>query len=224
MKKQLLFILGSAALCFSSMAQEKTGRLIPCTTYDAMEEGFKANPALKSQYDASQAQFEIDYQKEINKVNSASKVAVPIYTVPVVFHIMGNLNITDQAFVTLVNYINNDYSAAGADVSTINATFAPLYVDAEIRFALAQKDPNGNCTNGVIRHPSDNMYWSQSSPAYNYSGTGTNRWPTNKYLNIYIVECISSATYSCPVTAGAYIGGYTYCPHTPTKQPDASKC
>jgi PKD repeat protein len=212
MKKQLLFILGSAALCFSSMAQEKTGRLIPCTTYDAMEEGFKANPSLKAQYDASQAQFEIDYQKEINKVKSTSKVAVPIYTVPVVFHIMGNLNISDQAFATLVTYINNDYSATGSDVSTINSTFAPLYVDAEIRFALAQKDPNGNCTNGVIRHPSDNMYWSQSSPAYNYSGTGTNRWPTNKYLNIYIVECISSATYSCPVTSGAYIGGYTYLP------------
>lgn len=212
MKKQLLSILGIAAMSLSSLAQEKPGRLIPCNTFDAMEEGFKANPALKAQFDASQAQFEIEYQKEINKINSAAKVAVPVYTIPVVFHIMGNLNISDQAFVNLVSYINNDYAATGSDVSSINPAFASLYVDAEIRFALAQKDPNGNCTNGVIRHPSDNMYWSQSSPAYNYSGTGTNRWPTNKYLNIYIVECIASATYSCPVTSGAYIGGYTYLP------------
>lgn len=212
MKKQLLFIFGAATISFSALAQEKTGKFIPCTTYDAMEEGFKANPALKAQYEATQAQFEIEYQKEINKVNSAAKVAVPIYTIPVVFHIMGNLNVTDQAFIDLVGYINKDYSATGSDVATINPAFASLYVDAEIRFALAKTDPNGKCTNGVIRHTSDNMYWSQSSPAYNYSGTGTNRWPTNKYLNIYIVECIASATYSCPVTSGAYIGGYTYLP------------
>jgi PKD repeat protein len=125
---------------------------------------------------------------------------------------MGNLNVTDQAFATLMSYVNNDYAKTGSDIGTINPTFSSLYVDSEIRFALAQKDPNGNCTNGIIRHPTDNMYWSQSSPAYNYSGTGTNRWPTNKYLNIYIVECISSSTYSCPTTGGAYIGGYTYLP------------
>ena len=214
MKKQLLSVLSIFCLFATTQAQEKPANLRhPCNTFEAMEEGFKANPALKAQFDASQAQFEIDYQKAIDaRVNASAKVAVPIYTIPVVFHIMGNLNISDQAFVDLVSYINNDYSATGSDVSNINSNFSSLYVDAEIRFALAQKDPNGNCTNGIIRHPSDNPYWSQSSPAYNYSGTGTNRWPTNKYLNVYIVECISSTTYTCPTTSGAYIGGYTYLP------------
>jgi hypothetical protein len=35
-----------------------------------MEEGFQANPALKAQFEASQAQFEIEYQNAINKVNN----------------------------------------------------------------------------------------------------------------------------------------------------------
>lgn len=213
MKKQLLSVLSIFCLFTATQAQEKPlNSRHPCNTFEAMEEGFQANPALKAQFEASQAQFEIEYQNAINKVNSSAKVAVPVYTIPVVFHIMGNLNVTDQAFVTLMDYVNNDYAKTGADISTINPSFSSLYVDSEIRFALAQKDPNGNCTNGIIRHPSDNMYWSQSSPAYNYSGTGTNRWPTNKYLNIYIVECIASSTYSCPTTGGAYIGGYTYLP------------
>ena len=212
MKKNLFTVLGVALLGFSSVAQQlRDPNLIPCATYEAMEEGFKSNPVLKAQYEASQAQFELNYAAEINKINSAAKVAVPVYTIPVVFHIMGNLTVTDQAFVTLVSYINNDYAKTGSDISTIDPSFSSLYVDSEIRFALAQKDPNGNCTNGIIRHDADNVYWSQTSPAYNYSGTGTNRWPTNKYLNIYIVECISSATMPCPPT-GSYIGGYTYLP------------
>ncbi len=222
MKKQLLTILGSAILSFSTIAQQRDPNLIPCATFEAMEEGFKSNPALKAQFEASQAQFEIDYQKEIAKVNANAKVAVPVYTIPVVFHVMGNLNVTDQAFINLVNYINNDFAATGSDVASINPSFSSLYTDAEIRFAIAKKDPNGKCTNGIIRHDNDNMYWSQTSPAYNYSGTGTNRWPTNKYLNIYIVECISSATSTCPVTSGSYIGGYTYLPGSaPSTSADA---
>jgi len=212
MKKQLLSVLSIFCLFTATQAQEKPlNSRHPCNTFEAMEEGFKANPAIKAQFDASQAQFEVDYQNAINKVNTSSKVAVPVYTVPVVFHVMGNLNLSDQAFIDLVNYINKDYEATGSDVSSINPTFAPLYVDAEIRFALAKRDPTGKCTDGIIRHPNENMFWSQSAPAYNYSGTGTNRWPTNRYLNIYIVECISSATSPCPAV-GSFIGGYTYLP------------
>lgn len=210
MKKQLLFILG-AAFSLSSMAQERDPNLLPCATFDAMELGFKADPALKAKYNQVQAQLEAEYAIELNKVNSASKVAVPVYTVPVVFHIMGNQNVTDQTFINIIDYINNDFAKTGSDVSTINPSFASLYVDSEIKFALAKKDPTGKCTNGIIRHDADSPTWSQTAPAYNYSGTGANRWPVNQYLNIYIVDCISGPSNPCPPT-GSYIGGYTYLP------------
>lgn len=218
MKKQLFTALGLFCLITSTIAQEKPANLRhPCNTFEAMEETFKANPALKAQFEASQAQFEVEYQNALNQLKTTSRTAaVPVYTIPVVFHVMGNLNVSDQAFVNLISYVNNDFAKLGSDVGSIDPTFASLYVDSEIRFALAKKDPNGNCTNGIIRHDADNPYWSQSSPAYNYSGTGTNRWPTTKYLNIYIVECIESTTYTCPTTSGGYIGGYTYLPGTQT--------
>jgi PKD repeat protein len=210
MKKQLLFILG-AAFSFSSIAQERDPNLIPCATFDAMELGFKADPTLRAKYNQIQAQLEAEYAVELNRINSSSKVAVPVYTVPVVFHIMGNQNVSDQTFINIIDYINNDFAKTGADVSTINPAFASLYVDSEIRFALAKKDPTGKCTNGIIRHDSDNPTWSQTAPAYNYSGTGTNRWPVNQYLNIYIVDCISGPGSPCPPVS-SYIGGYTYLP------------
>jgi PKD repeat protein len=211
MKKQLLTIIGSAFLCMYGNAQLDKSKMMPCGTFDAMEEGFKLNPQVKRDFDASQTQFEIEYEKAITNFKT-QRTAATIYTVPVVFHIMGNQSISDQTFINFIANVNKDYAKQGSDVGLINSNFSSLYVDSEIRFALAQKDPNGNCTNGIIRHNSDSPYWSQSSPNYAYSGTGTNRWPTNRYLNVYIVDCISSATYSCPVTTGAYLAGYTYLP------------
>jgi len=210
MKKNLFTILGVAFLGFSSIAQNGL-KLQPCATFDAMEQGFKTDPALKARYEKMAAQFELEYEAEMVKVYSAAKVAVPIYTIPVVFHIMGNLNVTDQTFVNLISYINDDYAKTGPDVATISPDFASLYVDSEIRFALAQKDPNGNCTNGIIRHDADNPTWNQNNPAFKYSGTGTNRWPTNKYLNVYIVDCIYSLSSPCP-PVNSFIGGYTNLP------------
>lgn len=210
MKKQLVTIFSIASVSFSSFAQ--TQKLMPCGTFDAMEEGFKANPELKKQFDASQAQFEIEYQKALMANNSNQRTAAVIYTVPVVFHIMGPQTVTDQVFINFMQNVNNDYAKLGSDTATVNSLFKSLHKDVEIRFALAKKDPTGKCTNGIIRHNSDSPYWSQSSPNYAYSGTGTNRWPTNKYLNIYIVDCIASSTYPCPSTGGAYLGGYTYLP------------
>lgn len=211
MKKQLLFAFGAFALSLGSFAQQNL-KLHPCNTYEAMEEVFKNNPDAKSRYNLVQSQLELEYQQAISNI-SAQKTAATIYTVPVVFHIMGPQVISDQTFIDIISYINNDYAKTGSDVGTISSAFSSLYVDAEIRFALAQKDPTGKCTNGIIRHNSDNMTWNQSSPSYNYSGNGTNRWPTNKYLNVYIVDCISGPSNPCPPT-GSYIGGYTYLPGT----------
>lgn len=211
MKKQLFTILGITALVAGSIAQTEKPKKMPCGTFDAMEEGFKADPALKAKYEASQAQFEIEYQKALSGM-ATSKVAATVYTVPIVFHIMGPQSITDQVFIDFIANVNNDYAKLSNDTGSVSSLYKSLHKDVEIRFALAKRDPVGNCTNGIIRHNSASTYWSQTSPNYLYSGTGTNRWPTNKYLNVYIAECISSATYSCPSGGGAYLGGYTYLP------------
>jgi len=200
-------------ICANAFAQTPKNNTLPCATYEAMEYGFQNNSGLKEDYLIKQAQLESNYarialQKEVRKTTAT------VYTVPVVFHIMGPQIISDQVFINLISYINNDFGKKGADVTFISPQFASLYADAEIRFALAQRDPLGKCSNGIVRHNEDDMNWSQISPNYKYSGIGANRWPTNRYLNIYVVNCISSAsgTYTCPTTSGAFIGGYTYLP------------
>ncbi len=212
MKKPLLLIL-STTLSLNIWAQEPKLTLIPCNTYNAMEEGFKADPNLKLKYELIQSQMDAEYKAYSKTSASAQRTTATQSVIPVVFHIMGQQAVTDQTFINLISYINNDYGKLGNDVTTINSNFASLYIDSDIRFALAKKDPLGNCTNGIIRHNTESIYWNQNTPAYNYSGTGgTGRWPTNQYLNVYIVECIASSTNTCPVTSGSYIGGYTYLP------------
>lgn len=222
MKKQFLTLLGSALFLSNAYSQEKTGNLLPCNTYQAMEEAFKANPGLKLKFDLIQSQLEAENTAFLN--NAQQKAAATSYTIPVVFHVMGAQNISDQVFIDAIAQVNRDYGRAGSDTGTINSNFKSLYVNADMVFALAKKDPNGNCTNGIIRHDNENSYWNQQGGAYNYSGTGTNRWPPNKYLNVYVVSCIYSTSQgiNCPTTGGLYLGGYTYVPGSaPSTNADA---
>lgn len=210
MKKQFLTLLGST-LFLAGIAQEN-GNKQPCNTYQVMEEAFKADPNLKLKYNLIQSQLEQEYQAEMAKTQMAQRAAAVSYTIPVVFHIMGPQNIADQVFIDAIAQVNRDYGRKGADTGSVYPNFKSIYVDAEMVFALAKRDPNGNCTNGIIRHDNESIYWNQNGGAYNYSGTGTNRWPREKYLNVYIVNCIYGTGVTCPTTSGTYIGGYTYLP------------
>lgn len=225
MKKYFLSIINLSLVSFCSFGQINTNTYpIPCNTYNAMEEAFKADPNLKTKYNLVQSEMELEYNKTLADLSS-HRVAATVYTVPVVFHILhqgGSENVSDADIYTAMAQINKDYSKLGSDVGTINSSFSSLYVDAEIRFELAKKDPNGNCTNGIIRHFDANTNWDQTNTAaYAYSGNGTNRWPVNKYLNIYIVKCIASSTSPCPPTSGIIVG-YTYLPGSaPANNADA---
>lgn len=215
MKKQVLSVLGLMSFFGIAMAQQES-TLKPCNTYQAMEEVLQKDPNAQTRFNLVQSQLELEYQNNNSLLHSQAKVATPVYTVPVVFHVMGPQNISDQVFINAIAQVNKDFARKGSDTGTINTNFKSLYVNADIVFALAKKDPNGNCTNGIIRHNSDDIYWNQANlSAYAYSGSGTNRWPTNQYLNVYVVNCIYNTTDGtlCPaVSGGSYIGGYTYLP------------
>jgi len=75
--------------------------------------------------------------------------------------------------------------------------FKQLIGNPKVDFMLATRDPNGNCTNGIIRHFDTNTDWSGSLSNYAYT------WPPQRYLNVYVVR-----------TIGGGAAGYTYLPGT----------
>jgi hypothetical protein len=131
--------------------------------------------------------------------NDGSKIAtVPVYTIPMVFHILhqyGVEDISDAQVKNQVNILNRDYRKQNPDTSAIISPFQAA--DVHVEFALATRDTNGNCTTGIVRHYDPNTNWSGPNPS-NYAYT----WNSTKYLNVYVVKSIT----------GFSAGGYSSLP------------
>lgn len=120
-----------------------------------------------------------------------------IYTIPVVFHVIhdnGPENITDDQILNGLSILNRDFRMLNNDIALVVDEFQGITADIGIEFALATKDPNGNCTRGINRVVSD------LTNAGDDEMKSLIYWPRDEYLNIWI----------CADAAGA--AGYTQLP------------
>ncbi len=112
-----------------------------------------------------------------------------VLIIPIVFHIIHNYgpeNISDAQIYDQMRILNEDYRKLSYDTASIVSVFKPIAADCEIEFRLATIDPNGNCTNGIDRI--------QSMLTYNADdGSKLNPWPSNQYLNVWIVATLGNA-------------------------------
>lgn len=207
MKKVLL----GATVCLSMLATvSKAQNNAGCGMHQAMDYFKKNLPGYKERLEAQEA----SERHSMSAARTATWSTTDTITIPVVFHVLhqnGPENIADIDLVNALGYVNNDYSRMHSDTSTIDPYFKPLYKNSYIRFALAQKDPQGNCTNGIVHHYDENTNWAQANIlGYKYSALGADLWNPSKYLNIYIVTQIIDDGGS----TGGTIIGYTYKPGT----------
>ncbi|HQQ93481.1 MAG TPA: M43 family zinc metalloprotease [Bacteroidia bacterium] len=210
--KKTFFILISAALLNSITLRSQSPVIQPCDTYAALEQYFTSNPEARVSYEKTQQTLRDELQAYKASQASAKTAAVE-YTIPVVFHILhqgGVENISDATCIAALNQINSDYAKMGSDVGTIAPPFGNLYIPSDIKLMLAKKDPNGNCTNGIVHHYDSRTVWDRnvlsgsSAWANQYSGI---TWNPTRYLNIIIVKTI--------VAAQGQVGtvvGYTFPP------------
>lgn len=94
---------------------------------------------------------------QIKADRAAGRNIQAVYNIPVVIHIIHNgdavgsgENISYNQAVSQINVMNNDYRRLASTPGGANTT--GLAVDCEINFCLAQTDPSGNLTTGVVRH------------------------------------------------------------------------
>lgn len=107
--------------------------------------------------------------------------------IPVVFHVIHNgglENITQAQLMDQLRVLNEDFrKLAGTNGGSATNGKA---VDMQIEFRLAQLDPNGNRHDGINRVQStltENARDNVKSLSY---------WPSNRYLNIWIVKSIQN--------------------------------
>ena len=192
-KTKLSLLLGLTILSFGAFAQ--TGNW--CKTDEHHEMLQQQNPALIQQ----QQEVEDYIANFRNNFDPTEKKAA--ITIPVVFHVItdnGNGNVTkaqiEQAMVT----INNDFQRLNADAINTRAIFAPYAASLDIEFRLAHLDPNGNCTEGIVRVESplsSNATDAVKSVSY---------WDSKKYFNIWVVDLINGSS------PPSYVAGYAQFP------------
>jgi hypothetical protein len=140
---------------------------------------------------ANEAQFESWIGQKVaertaNKTNQKSGNAV--LTIPVVVHIIHNgdalgsgENIKNLQVESQITVLNQDYRRM-ADTPGFNDN--EVGADAEIEFCLAQVDPDGQPTNGIIRHNLGVASWNRTQVETDLKPNTS--WDPEKYLNIWV--------------------------------------
>lgn len=200
MKKIVISVLILAA-GFQVMAQGEW-----CGTDKKIQELKAANPG-----------FQEHLHKSMMKAASGASWAQQKATlqVPVVVHIIhdnGVGNISDDQVENALFILNRDYNRQNPDTTqtrnTATAPFKQVASSMDIEFILAKIDPAGNCTNGIVRVNAPALTYGANDDCKYTSNGGSDQWPMDQYLNIWVVNSIESDG------AGTTLG-YAYLPYWP---------
>jgi len=100
-----------------------------------------------------------------------------LYEIPVVFHVIMNGScsqgdISDSLIESQIDILNEDFLA-------LLGTNGENGADVQLRFKLADVDPNGNPTNGITRD-CNNSWWNDNGSYWN-----SLNWDPDRYMNVY---------------------------------------
>jgi PKD repeat protein len=196
--KYFLFLVLLAPISFFAQVSESDEVSSNCHMYEMQDALFDAHPELRIEAEQAAALLE-DFTRNFDH-QAASRDGEP-YTIPVVFHIVhyfGNENISNEQVQDCIRVLNEDFSASNSGAANVNPAFQNLVADVGIQFRLAQIDPNGECTNGIVRTVSPLT----SSGGENLK-TISPIWDRSKYMNVWVCKTIESGA-----------AGYTYYPST----------
>ncbi len=191
MKQSLIIFLSFLVL---SVSAQNTDLPKFCTTDSMWEEAIKLDPSAV--LNRKKLQNFTELFKKNQKRNILNDTV--LFTIPVVFHVIhtyGNENISKAQIFDAVDILNLSFQRLNNDTSDVIPLFQPIFANSQIRFRLANIDPQGNCTDGITR---------TFSPLTNIAGDNVKTlidWPSNSYLNIWVVESIASGA-----------AGYAYYP------------
>ena len=147
---------------------------------------------------------EIQIQTHIDATKKKLLIHNPnLKIIPVVVHVIhdgGVSNISDAQIQTQIDILNEDFR------KKIATNGYGTGVDTEIEFCLAKKNPQGKCTNGIVRvnSPLSNHQTYQRSQLKQLS-----YWDNKRYLNMYVVKNINN---------GSGILGYSSFPGGPNDE------
>lgn len=135
----------------------------------------------------------IDYNKMIEEYMSNPSVmknATPnsVITIPVVIHVVyktAGENISDAQAQSQFQVLNDDFQRHNAD-TTIGSAFYSVAGRVNFQFCLAQRDPNGNATTGIVHKQTTKASFGTNDDVKSSATGGDDPWDVTKYVNIWV--------------------------------------
>jgi hypothetical protein len=189
MKKNLLLFVG-AFLTWSSSIYAQDAQRRKCFTMEHLEALKAVDPGLSNRMQAIE-----EHTAAYTQHHRESNINAPIVTIPVVFHVLYKTaaqNLSDAQCIAQLNQLNLDYAKLNSDTNSVPAVFRGLHNDTKIQFCLAQRDPNGLATTGIVHKSTTANSFSSNDDVKFTSRGGDNAWPSSKYLNIWVCNLGSS--------------------------------
>lgn len=134
--------------------------------------------------------------------------------IQVVFHVVYNndaQNLPDSVILRQLEILNEDYQRLNADTVNMRSIFNDVKANnSRIKFELAQTDPNGNPTTGILRVSTTRTTFADFTAALGDLSSiervkdsqqgGSSPWDIERYLNIWI--CNMALPFVGPVILG----------------------
>ena len=194
------------SLCLSAFAISQNSQW--CSTDAMLEKQMEKHPEYKQLLYQSRVQSAIK-----TAIDQTGAKAAP-YVIPVVVHIIhdnGIGNISEAQVISALDVLNIDYRRENTDSSatrqTVDAPFKTVASGMDIEFKLARIDPNGECTNGIVRVNAPFLTYDADDDCKYSANGGSDAWPVDRYFNIWVVNNIDSEG------AVGIIAGYAYYPN-----------
>ncbi len=202
---QKISLLTFLFFSFWMQAQERCG-------FDQLhKKQMSQNPDYVKSIDAFEENLIANYHSFKLKANGS-------YKIPIVVHVMETktsmTEISDEQIYKAIQYLNEVYRKVAGTHGDGNG------VDLTIEFALAVRDPQGNCTTGITRRDmSSNAKYMAAGTTSNTTGISDatlktfDVWDQTKYYNIWLVSEIDGNDGGYGTQGYAYFAsshGYSY--------------
>lgn len=168
-----------------------SAQLDKCATMHVLKESIKQHNLTSTFYTAEQA---ANKWLEENKAKITAKTKAVI-KIPVVVHVVyknAAQNVPDSNIYSQISVLNECFRKMNSNYGNTRNIFDSIGADVELEFCLADKDPLGNATTGIIRKSTPTS--SQFDPLFGFDNVkkpskgGDTLWPPSRYLNIWTCD------------------------------------
>ncbi len=199
-------LIGLSMLFLGLLGTAQAQQAERCGHQHALDRLYERQPDARASVQAAEQAVEAYLQQP----QAQLRVEEDIIYIPTVVHVVYKTavqNISDEQVFSQIDVLNEDFARLNVDWTSLRADFTSLAADTRIQFCLAEKNPLGVPSNGIVRketgknsfNDSDTMGWDGVKMA-DYGGSDA--WPRNDYLNIWV----------CNLDPTSGVLGYAYPP------------